>query len=225
MISVVIPVWNEAKALPETLRTVSQQEGDFEIIVADGGSTDSTREIAARFPRVRLTSAPKGRASQMNAGAGVARGDWLLFLHADTVLPEGAIVRLNAASPVEDYEAGAFHQRFTGAHWMLRLVSWLHNTRCRLTGIFYGDQAIFVRRDLFVRLGGYPTVPILEDVLFSEKLKKATRPVLLDERVLTDSRKFEQHGIVRSCARVLVILLCHELRLPVRARRFFEDVR
>jgi hypothetical protein len=122
-------------------------------------------------------------------------------------------------------EAGGFRQRFTGDDWRLRAISWLHNTRCRVTKIFYGDQAMFVRRDLFRRLGGFPEVTMLEDVLFSEKLKRATRPVLLDETVLTDSRKFVQHGVVRSFGRVLVILACHELGLGVRARAFFEDVR
>jgi len=122
-------------------------------------------------------------------------------------------------------EAGGFRQTFTGRDWRLRAISWFHNTRCRYTRIFYGDQALFVRRDLFWRLGGFPVEPILEDVLFGEKLRRVTRPVLLDEHVLTDSRKFVQKGVVKSFARVLLILLCHELRMPMRARAFFDEVR
>lgn len=225
MISVVIPTYNECKALPETLAQLMSQPGRFEAIVADGGSTDGTCEVALRWPRVRLIHASKGRASQMNAGARIASGDWLLFLHADTVLPPGALQRLGGIEPASGLEAGGFRQRFTGRHWQLRAISWLHNTRCRFTRIFYGDQAFFVRRDLFLRLGGFPDVPILEDVLFSERIKRYTRPRLLDEYVLTDSRKFEQRGIARSFARVLVILACHELGLRVRARAFFDEVR
>lgn len=223
MISVVIPAYNEAKALPDTLRQLALQNADFEVIVADGGSADGTAEIAAARPGVRVVAAPKGRASQMNAGARCARGDWLLFLHADTVLPAGALERLDRVTG--SYEAGGFRQRFSGSHPLLKAISWLHNTRCRFTHIFYGDQAFFIRPGLFWRLGGFPDARILEDVLFSEKLKQVTRPRLLDDYVVTDSRKFEQHGIARSFARVLVILACHELKLTVRARTFFDDVR
>jgi rSAM/selenodomain-associated transferase 2 len=224
MISVIIPAYNEARALPHTLREVALQGGSFETIVADGGSTDGTPDLALTHPNVRLTRAPKGRASQMNAGAQIAVGDWLLFLHADTVLPPGAIARLDALDPVR-CEAGGFRQRFTGSHWQLRAISWMHNTRCRVTRIFYGDQAFFIRRELFWRLGGFPDTPILEDVLFSEKVRRATRPRLLDDYVLTDSRKFEQRGIAKSFARVLIILACHSLGARVRARAFFDDVR
>jgi rSAM/selenodomain-associated transferase 2 len=225
LISVVIPTYNEAKALPYTLRQLALQQASLEVIVADGGSTDETVDAALAFDRVQIVRAPKGRASQMNAGARVARGDWLLFLHADTALPEGALARLDRVDPRVGFAAGGFRQRFTGSHWQLRAISWLHNTRCRFTGIFYGDQAFFVRRDLFWSLGGFPDTPILEDVLFSERVRRVTTPRLLKEYVLTDSRKFEQRGIARSFVRVLVILACHELKLPVRARAFFDDVR
>jgi rSAM/selenodomain-associated transferase 2 len=225
MLSVVIPAYNEARALPATLDHLARQTGDHEVIVVDGGSSDATPDIVRARPGITFLSAPKGRASQMNAGARAARGEWLLFLHADTLLPEGMLARLEAHCAARNCEAGGFRQRFTGDDWRLRAISWLHNTRCRVTKVFYGDQAMFVRRELFWRLGGFPVVTMLEDVLFSEKLKRATHPLLLDESVLTDSRKFVQHGVIRSFGRVLVILACHELGLGVRARTFFEDVR
>ena len=225
MFSVVIPAYNEARALPATLDHLAGQTGNHEIIVVDGGSSDATADIVRAHAGLTLLSAPKGRASQMNAGARAARGDWLLFLHADTLLPGGVLARLEAECATRGCAAGGFRQRFTGDDWRLRAISWLHNTRCRVTRIFYGDQAMFVRRDLFESLGGFPAVAMLEDVLFSEKLKRATRPVLLDDSVLTDSRKFVQRGVVRSFARVLVILACHELKLGVGSRAFFEDVR
>jgi len=225
MISVVIPAYNEAKALPRTLHQLRLQKGRFETIVVDGGSTDGTPDVALDFAGVRLIHALKGRASQMNAGARLACGGWLLFLHADTILPATALETIAALDVRSGHMAGGFRQRFTGSGWQLRAISWLHNTRCLITRVFYGDQAFFLRRELFWQLGGFPETEILEDVLLSEKVLRVTRPCLLEEHVLTDSRKFEQRGIALSFARVLVILACHELKLKVRGRAFFDDVR
>ena len=223
MISVVIPVYNEEKALPATLACAFAQTGEYEIIVVDGGSGDATRAIATADTRVHLITAPKGRASQMNAGARRARGAWLLFLHADTLLPDGALAAI-AALP-GDTRAGGFHHRFSGDDWRLRLISWMHNLRCRWTRVFYGDQALFVHRTLFEHLGGFPENYPLEDVVFGERLRKATRPRLLDLRVVTDARKFTRMGAWKSLGRVALILTCHELRLPIPARIFFSDIR
>jgi rSAM/selenodomain-associated transferase 2 len=222
MISIIIPVYNEERALPATLARVLAEQAQREIIVADGGSTDATQTIARSDARLRLVTAAKGRASQMNAGARVATGDWLLFLHADTLLPAGALAAIGAL-PTET-EAGCFRHCFSGDDWRLRLISRLHNWRFSITRIIYGDQAMFVRRSLFERLGGFPEVPRLEDVLFSERLRKLVRPKMLGLAVVTASRKFEQMGVWRSFARVLLILACHRLRLPI-PECFFRDVR
>lgn len=223
MISIIIPTLNEAQALPATLARVFAQTGECEIIVVDGGSRDTTHAIAAADARVHLVTAPKGRASQMNAGARPARGEWLLFLHADTLLPDGALTAI-AALP-DDIQAGGFRHRFSGDDWRLRLISWMHNWRCRWTHVFYGDQALFVRRSLFERLGGFPEDYPLEDVLFGERLRRLSRPRLLDLHVVTDARKFTQMGAWKSLGRVALILTCHELRLPIPARTFFSDIR
>lgn len=225
MISVVVPALNEEKALPATLRHLLSQAGDYEVLVVDGGSDDGTCAIVRAEPRVRLLHASKGRASQMNAGAKAAKGEWLLFLHADTRLPEGALARLNAMEPDPTIQAGGFLHRFSGGDWRLRLVSVLDNFRCRRTRIIYGDQAMFVRRKLFESLGGFPDQPILEDVAFCEKLVRVTAPALLAPPVLTDSRKFVKMGVWRSLARVLLIILCVEFRLPVLSHVFFRDIR
>lgn len=224
MISVIIPAYNEEKALPLTLLHLFRQAGHFETIVVDGGSTDGTCELVRVDSRIQLLRAPKGRASQMNAGARAAQGDWLLFLHADTLLPPGALIKLRALEAEGGLRAGGFRHRFSGNDWRLCLISCLDNWRCQRTRIVYGDQALFVRRDLFEKLGGFPQV-VLEDVLFCEKLLQETRPALLDEHVITDARKFLQMGVWRSLARVFLILLCFELKLPIPARAFFSDIR
>ena len=225
MISVIIPTYNEEKALPSTLACLSSQAGDYELIIVDGGSTDRTCEIALAQPQARLLTARKGRASQMNAGAIGARGEWLLFLHADTLLPKGALQDLNALESDKKIGAGGFRHRFSGEDWRLRLISWIDNLRAQVTRIIYGDQAIFVRRALFERLGGFPDQPCLEDIVFCRKLRHVCRPVLLEQHVVTDSRKFVQMGVWRSFGRCLLILLCHSLHLKRIPRAFFAEVR
>lgn len=246
MISVVIPAYNEEKALPHTLRELLRQSGDYEVIVVDGGSIDRTRATveslgfidSASDPRRSsdasretlhasriILTAPKGRASQMDAGAKEATGEWLLFLHADTVLPAGAIQRLNEMEPDQTIQAGGFMHQFSGDDWRLKLISFLDNFRCIRSRIIYGDQALFVRRALFEQLGGFPNQPILEDVAFCERLIHVTTPLLLSPPVVTDARKFLKMGVWRSFLRVLLIILHVEFRLPVLPRAFFQDVR
>ena len=234
MISVIIPTYNEEKALPNTLQALFAQPGSFETLLVDGGSTDRTRAIAkesALSPQssvlstVRCLTAPKGRASQMNAGAKQASGEWLLFLHADTILPDRAIQRLNEMEADQSVQAGGFMHRFSGDDWRLKLISFLDNFRCTRSRIIYGDQALFVRRTLFEQLGGFPNQPILEDVAFCERLIKVANPLLLSPPVITDARKFIKMGIWRSFIRVLLIILHVEYRLPVLPRTFFQDVR
>lgn len=246
MVSVVIPAYNEEKALPHTLRELLHQCGDYEVIVVDGGSIDCTRVIVESFGFIDSASnsrrssdasremlhvsrvilvAPKGRASQMNAGAKEATGELLLFLHADTVLPAGAIQRLNEMEADQTIQAGGFMHQFSGDDWRLRLISFLDNFRCIRSRIIYGDQALFVRRALFEQLGGFPSQRILEDVAFCEKLIKVTKPLLLSPPVVTDARKFLKMGVWRSFLRVLLIILHVEFRLPILPRAFFQDVR
>ena len=234
MISVVIPAFNEEQALPNTLRALFTQRGDFEVIVVDGGSIDRTIECVQEFTlstqysalrSLRLLTAPKGRASQMNAGAKEATGEWLLFLHADTVLPSGAIQRVNEMEADQAIQAGGFMHQFSGDDWRLKLISFLDNFRCIRSRIIYGDQALFVRRVLFEQLGGFPNRPILEDVAFCERLIAVTTPLLLSSPVVTDARKFLKMGVWRSFLRVLLIILHVEFHLPVLPRAFFQDIR
>lgn len=222
MISIIIPVLNEERALPATLTRVYTQSTPYEIIVVDGGSTDNTISIVKSDPEIKLASATRGRASQMNAGASIATGEWLLFLHADTLLPNNALSLIDALP--ESIQSGGFKHQFSGRAWGLKLISWLHNFRCRITRVFYGDQAMFIRKELFNSLGGFPD-QLMEDLLFGETLVKVTRPEILDAYVVTDSRKFEQNGIWLGLWRIILILLSHELKLPIPAKNFFSNVR
>ena len=158
----------------------------------------------------------------MNCGAGHAQGEWLLFLHADTLLCENALTSIQLLP--ETTLAGGFRHRFSGNKPGLRLISRLHNFRCRCTRVFYGDQAMFIRKSLFAELGGFPEEPVLEDLLLGELIAKVTTPVTMDSYVITDSRKFEKAGIWLSLMRVILIQISHELKLPVPAR-FFANIR
>jgi len=222
-ISIIIPCLNEIAALPETLQQLQQQQAqNFEIIIVDGGSADGTWEYLEDLNHVHLQAA-RGRASQMNAGAAMARGKWLLFLHADTLLPDNATATV--ASQPETIKAGGFRQRFNIKDWRLELISWMDNLRCRITHVVYGDQALFIRRALFEKIGGYPPISELEDLRFGETLRKHTQPVLLPDEAVTDARKFVQMGIWRSFGRLFLILICAEFKLPILGRAFFQNIR
>lgn len=225
MVSVVMPTLNEAPCLPETLRLLLQQDGIYEVLVVDGGSEDETVTIAQSHPEVQVLTARRGRAMQMNAGAAEARGEWLLFLHADTWLPAGAIARLNSCEDDPTIQAGGFQHQFTGHDWRLRLISSLNNFRCRQSAIIYGDQALFIRRRLFHNLGGFPEQPFLEDVALGARLLEVTRPVLWVPPVITDARKFLKMGIWRSFARVLLIILHMQFGRGPFPRAFFQAIR
>jgi len=226
LISIIIPALNEELALPATLDAILVQPVDSEVIVVDGGSVDQTPQIveaaAARDHRLQILRAPRGRALQMNAGAGAARGDWLLFLHADTLLPQNGLGAIE--NQPETIQAGCFTHRFSGTSAMLRTLSWFHNHRFGVTRVIYGDQAMFIRRGLFQKLDGFPVQP-MEDIAFGLELRAATVPVMLPEIVTTDSRKFDQMGHWRALAHSIFLLLRFRNGADVSGDRFFGNYR
>lgn len=225
-LSIIIPTINEEKALPETLRVLFDQISDEEVIVADGGSTDNTHLICEPYPEIKFIHSEKGRATQMNAGANFSLGDILLFLHADTLLPPNALIIIKEKISKQQYAAGGFKHSFGRHDWRLRFISYLDNRRCQQTHIMYGDQAMFIKRDLFMRLKGFPETTIMEDIYFCEKLVQHTTPVIINDCVETDPRKFIQMGIWRSLYRVAAIQTRHELNLPVANNHpFFAEIR
>ena len=207
MLSIIVPCLNEAEGIAETLAALAPLRArGAEAIVVDGGSHDGTTERAAPFADAVIT-ASRGRASQMNAGAARARGEILLFLHADTLLPEEADALIADGLKHSRRGWGRFDVAIAGRHRLLRVVAWLMNARSRVTGIATGDQAIFATRSLFSAAGGYPEIPLMEDVAFSKRLKRHGPPLCLRHRLTTSGRRWEQHGVLRT------ILLMWRLRL------------
>lgn len=195
---IVIPVLNEAAALPSLLRMLQPLRArGAEVVVVDGGSTDGSWLLASRGRVDRLLLAPRGRASQMNAGAGGARADALLFLHADTTLPADAD-RLVAQALAQGFDWGRFDVTIARGTPLLRLVAALMNLRSRWTGIATGDQALFVRRELFLAAGGFPDLPLMEDIALSTRLRRRGAPARLRTPVTTSARRWERHGVLRT---------------------------
>ena len=196
-LSIIMPVLNEAPQITRRLQALQDLRAQgVELIVADGGSTDGTALLAGALAD-RVIGAPRGRAVQMNAGAAASMGRVLLFLHADTALPESALSALGKA--VDGGASwGRFDVRIDGRHPLLRIVERTMNWRSRLTGIATGDQAIFVRRELFEAVGGYPGLPLMEDIALSAALKRLAPPACLRETVLTSGRRWERHGALRT---------------------------
>lgn len=207
MLSIIVPALNEALSIVDHLAGLQPlRHRGAEVIFADGGSSDGTAELASSRVDAVVT-APRGRARQMNAGAARARGDVLLFLHADTRLPPAADALVQRVLAAGAPAWGRFDVAIAGRHRLLPVVAWCMNRRSRLTGIATGDQALFVRRDVFEAVGGFPDIPLMEDVALSRRLKRAGRPLCLRQRVVTSGRRWESRGVLR------VVVLMWRLRL------------
>jgi rSAM/selenodomain-associated transferase 2 len=206
-ISIIIPVLNEAALIAQTLSSLQPlRAAGHELILVDGGSNDDT--IALSEPLAdQIIRCSKGRSRQMNGGAKIARGDILLFLHTDTLLPKGADQLIIREMEKREKNWGRFDVRLSGGHLLFRIVEWLMNWRSRITGIATGDQAIFVQRKIFETVGGFPDIDLMEDITMSKFLKKYGPPLCLWQRVVTSSRRWQRNGILRT------ILLMWLLRL------------
>ena len=223
-LSIILPTLNEAPHLAATL-AAARDDGVKEIIVVDGGSTDTTREVAAAHADL-VISAARGRSVQMNAGAARATGDILLFLHADTLLPAGFAAAVQAACTAADVVGGRFDVALEPSSPLLWLTETLINLRSRLSRLATGDQAIFVRRDAFVRLGGYAAIPLMEDLELSRRLKRAGRIACLRTRVTTSSRRWCRDGVVRTILLMWTIRLLYFAGVsPERLARLYANTR
>ncbi|MEK7437470.1 MAG: TIGR04283 family arsenosugar biosynthesis glycosyltransferase [Pseudomonadota bacterium] len=197
-LSIIIPALDEAACIAATLESLGElRRRGHEVIVADGGSSDATVSIARGIADLVIVSAP-GRAEQMNAGAGAATGDVLLFLHADSRLPRESDRLVLQGLAAGGAAWGRFDVQIAGARVLLRLVESSMNMRSRLTHICTGDQGIFVRREAFEAVGGYPRQALMEDIAISVRLRRVSAPLCLRARCLTSARRWESGGVLRT---------------------------
>lgn len=223
-ISVILPVLNEEKSIATTLQALAPLK-PYQTIVVDGGSQDRTVEIAGQFP-VLLIHSERGRARQMNRGAAQAGGDVLLFLHADTRLPATAFTDISEALSEARYLGGRFDVVLDGAHWMLPLVGRMISYRSRLSKVGTGDQALFVRREVFQRMGGFPDIPLMEDIAFCRTLKRLGEVACLRSRVVTSARRWEVDGLWRTILRMWTLKTLYLVGVsPARLQQFYADTR
>ncbi|TAN60726.1 glycosyltransferase [bacterium] len=223
MISIIMPVYNEEAAIGEALSGLLRNN-NIEVIVADGNSSDRTVELAKRYP-VKIIFSKKGRAQQMNAGAKAAAGRYLIFLHADCFLESGAIEAIKGAFN-DGYAGGCLSCRINSPKIMYRLIEASGNIRARISKIFYGDQAIFARRDIFFKIGGFDDVALFEDILFSQKMKKEGRAAVLSKAVYASARRWERGGIIKTTFIYWLLTLGFYLRFPlVKLKRIYDEVR
>jgi rSAM/selenodomain-associated transferase 2 len=208
-LSIIVPALDEAAGIERCLeRMQGPRTRGHEVIVVDGGSRDATSALARPLAD-RVIEASRGRAAQMNAGAAIAHGEGFLFVHADTLLPEGADRAVSAALALKPW--GRFDVCIAGRHPMLRVVGQMMNLRSRLSGIATGDQAMFVRRTVFEALGGYAAIPLMEDIELSRRLRRLARPACLRDRVETSGRRWESRGVLRTVALMWRLRLAYRL--------------
>ena len=223
-ISVIVPVLNEEKSIAATLAALAALQ-PYETIVVDGGSHDRTRGIAAEFG-VAIITAPRSRARQMNRGAVEANGDVYLFLHADTRLPATAFADIAVALGDSRYVGGRFDVALDGSHWMLPVVARLISYRSRVSKVGTGDQALFARREVFQRMGGFPDIPLMEDIAFCRALKHLGQVACLRSRVVTSARRWEADGVWRTIFRMWTLKLLYLIGVsPLRLKQFYADTR
>ncbi len=232
-VAIIMPLLNEIKALPETLAALCRL-GAEQLIIVDGGSTDGSREwlqryvsrnaIDTSFQNVIVLDSAPGRARQMNAGAAVAETEILLFVHADTLLPDQALASIGDARWGR-FDV-TFHDNCSPYSRSLALVQSMMNWRSRITGIATGDQAIFVQRALFQQVAGFDNIPIMEDVALSKKLRQIYPPSCLRDTVQTSARRWRQHGVWRTITLMWALRLAYAIGVsPTRLQALYQQVR
>lgn len=221
-ISVVIPALNEESHLEKTLQSITKQEGDYEFFVVDGGSSDNTVTIAKRYTTV--INSLCGRAIQMNTGAKACSGDILLFLHADTILPDCAFREIRKRMKDVSVAGGSFYIAFDADTFILKGVSFVTRFNFRL--FHFGDQGIFVRRTVFQTLQGYKEMPIMEDYDFYKRLGKQGKVILIRMPVISSARRFVRKGVIRQLLMNKLVVLAYWAGVDIQTiKRFYEDTR
>ncbi len=223
MISVIIPILNEAKILEKTLSQLQPELENHELIVVDGGSNDGSVRIAEKYGRVVVSD--RGRAKQLNAGAEAAVGDILVFLHADVWLEFGAFNAVETALS-SGYVGGGFLQKIDGKSLLYRLIEITADLRGKILKLFYGDSGIFVKRTDFHRIGGFPDVPIMEEMGFSKALRGLGKTKMVKPRIHISARRWERNGIIRTTSINWFITVLYFLGFSLeRLTKLYQDIR
>lgn len=228
MISIIIPVFNEAKTLPKFICRLDASVKDGEVIIVDGQSLDETMALARKqaSPDVIIMQSGRGRARQMNSGAALAHGDILLFLHADTILPLGALADIEKTLVDPDVVGGRFRIELDNQKLRYRLIGAMINIRDAMFGGFTGDQAIFVRKKDFLSLGGFNEIEICEDLDFAARMQKAGKVVQLPAKVITSARRWEKDGWAKTIILMWIIRIMFYLRIsPKSISQLYADTR
>lgn len=222
-LSIIVPILNEVQNIPAITAMLKDINAAHEVIFVDGGSTDGTLVLLPK--EFRLVHSPRGRGLQLNKGAAAAQGDVLLFLHCDSILSREAIDLIPKAIET-GCMGGCFSLSFDKKGMLLGLIAYLSNLRVRLLRVMFGDQGIFIKRDVFEQLGGFPEIPIMEDLEFSLRLRKIGKVALIKDKIITSPRRFEKNGVLRT------ILFMHKMKLlyflgvdPAELARIYKNVR
>jgi len=214
MISVIVPTLNEEDLLPHCLESVVNEIEELELIVVDGNSSDKTSQVARSYTDKVLTLSNADLAAQLNAGAALAKGDIILFLHADSKLTADAVSRLKTIPP--GIIGGAFEMLLDNDRFSYRLLSLGGNLYCRFTGTYFGDRGIFVRSSVFKQMGGFKPLPIMTDVEFSRRLGKYGKTILLKGPIISSSRKFEREGSIHTLYLIIYALAAYRLGISLK---------
>jgi rSAM/selenodomain-associated transferase 2 len=224
-LSVIVPILNEAESIAATLSALRAGAPQAEIIVVDGGSEDDSQTAVTGLCDI-LVQSPRGRARQLNAGATRASGQILAFVHADTIVPATFAADIQTAMRNSAVVGGRFDLALDAPRFPYRLIGWLISLRSRLSRTGTGDQAIFVKREVFQHLGGFPQIEICEDLDFTRRLKRAGAITCLRSQVVTSARRWQRAGVIRTVVRMWVIRLSYLAGVsPARLRRWYADVR
>lgn len=226
-LSVIIPTLNEAENIGELIAFIKNEKVKTEIIISDADSSDRTKEIAAARGAKIINSKQGNRGLQLNRGAEIASAPLLLFLHADSTLEKTALTSLvDKMQRNQNKIGGCFSLKIESEHPLLKFISWSSNLRAKYLNLIFGDQGIFIKKEVFEKLGGFPEIELMEDWEFSKKMKKAGEILFLDKRIYTSARRWEEYGVLKT------ILLMHKIKIlylfgysPQKLKKIYRDAR